>query len=76
MRRECDRVRQSLDGIILRIIRARTLNQVKCYDQQLFELLNNFTKAKAAFNNSETDIVKEFFDYYVVEKPQQSGEQE
>ena len=68
-------MKQSLDGVILRVLRAKSLDEVKSYEHQLLSLIKNYQYAKEAFE--ERDIlggVKEFFDYYVVEKPQQSGE--
>lgn len=55
---------QSLDGVILRIIRAKSLEHVKEFTPQLVELLNNFKDAKKGFNNHDRNVVRAFFNYY------------
>lgn len=55
---------QSLDGVIMRIIKAKSLDQVKEYTPQLIELLNNFKDAKKGFKKNDRNIVGAFFNYY------------
>lgn len=59
---------QSLDGVLLRIIRAKSLEQVKEYTPQLVELLNNFKEAKRAYAKHDHKLVGAFFTYYLTKE--------
>lgn len=61
-------MKQSLDGVFNRIIKAKSLGDVKRYSYTLEKLLIDFQEAKNGFYNGDMLAVKEFFDYYVVER--------